>query len=130
MFSAAGCVVCHRFRGQGGSSGPDLSSLGQRFTLRDVLEATIHPDRAISDQYRLVLLDLASGESQAGLVVSRDEKSTRVATDIMRPARSIEIANADILRLTPVAVSTMPSGLLNALNEGELRDLLSYLMTE
>ncbi len=127
MYAAAGCIVCHRFRGEGGSSGPDLSAIGQRFTTRDLLEATIHPSRAISDQYRVVILETGDGRSFSGRMVSRDEKVTRLATDLMRPGQSIEIANAEIRRVTPVPLSTMPSGLLNALNERELRDLLAYL---
>ncbi|HUF63128.1 MAG TPA: c-type cytochrome [Verrucomicrobiales bacterium] len=128
MYAAAGCIVCHRFRGEGGSSGPDLSTIGQRFTIRDLLEATIHPSRAISDQYRVVLLETGDGRSFSGRMLSRDENAIRLATDLMRPGKSLEIANAEIRRVTPVPVSTMPSGLVNALNHRELRNLFAYLI--
>ena len=47
----------------------------------------------------------------------------------MRPTESIEVDNASVRRVRPEPVSTMPSGLLNALNENELLDLLAYLVS-
>ncbi|HZJ13871.1 MAG TPA: c-type cytochrome, partial [Chthoniobacteraceae bacterium] len=129
MYSAAGCGICHRFNGEGGAIGPDLSSLGQRFTVRDILDATINPSKAISDQYQVTTLELADSKSLSGRIVSRDAKHTRIATNLMRPTESIEVDNASVRRVRPEPVSTMPSGLLNALNENELLDLLAYLVS-
>jgi hypothetical protein len=47
----------------------------------------------------------------------------------MKPTESIELNNASIRRERRELVSTMPSGLLNALNEDELLDLLAYLVS-
>ena len=127
MFAAAGCVLCHQVNGDGGAVGPDLSTLGQRFTVRDILEATIHPSKAISDQYQMVTLELADGRVLSGRIVSRDEQITRIATDLMRPDKSDTVSNGTIRKSITHPVSTMPSGLLNALNEDELLDLVAYL---
>lgn len=129
MYAAAGCALCHQVNGEGGAIGPDLSSLGQRFTVRDILEATIHPSRAIPDQYQMTTLELADGKTLSGRIVSRDERTTRIATELMRPTQSTAVRNADIRRERPEPVSTMPSGLLNALNEDELLDLVAYLVS-
>ena len=127
MFAAAGCALCHQIHGEGGAIGPDLSTLGQRFTVRDILEATIHPSKAISDQYQVMTLELAEGRTLSGRIVSRDEQNTRIATDLMRPTESASVSNAAIRKAIAQPVSTMPSGLLNALNEDELLDLVAYL---
>ncbi len=127
MYAAAGCVLCHQINGEGGAVGPDLSTLGQRFTLRDILDATIHPSKAISDQYQVMTLELIDGSSLSGRLVSRDERTTRIATELLRPTQATEVPNATIRRTRAEPVSTMPSGLLNALNEEELLDLLAYL---
>jgi putative heme-binding domain-containing protein len=129
MYSAAGCVVCHRFNGEGGAIGPDLSSIGQRFTVRDILDATLNPSRAISDQYQVTTLELVNGSTLSGRIVSRGTTTTRIAPNLMKPTESIELNNASIRRERREPVSTMPSGLVNSLNEDELLDLLAYLVS-
>ncbi|MCA9172767.1 MAG: c-type cytochrome, partial [Planctomycetales bacterium] len=39
MFAAGRCIVCHRFDGAGGATGPDLTSVAGRFGIRDLAEA-------------------------------------------------------------------------------------------
>ena len=129
MFAASGCVLCHQVGGEGGAIGPDLSTLGQRFTVRDILDSTINPSKAISDQYRITIIETSDGNSVSGRMVSRDSTVTHIATDLMRPSQSIVIPNASIISSTPVPVSTMPSGLLDLLNPNELLDLLAYLIS-
>ena len=127
MYSAAGCVLCHSFRGEGSAIGPDLSTLGQRFTLRDILDATLHPSKAISDQYQMMTLELTDGSSRSGRLVSRDSEATLIATELMNPTQTTRIANRLIKKIRPEPLSLMPSGLLNPLNKEELLDLLGYL---
>ena len=52
MFSAGRCVACHRFEGSGGYSGPDLGSVGNRYSIRDILVAICEPSQSISEQYQ------------------------------------------------------------------------------
>jgi len=129
MFAAAACVLCHQINGEGGAVGPDLSTVGQRFTVRDILDATIHPSKAISDQYQMTTLELADGRTLSGRIVSRDERTTRIATELLRPTQSTAVPNEVIRKTRAEPVSTMPSGLLNALNEDELLDLIAYLVS-
>ncbi|MDF1754687.1 MAG: c-type cytochrome [Verrucomicrobiales bacterium] len=50
------CAVCHRIDGIPTTPqqqlGPDLSGLGSRFGIADMLESIIHPSRVIGDKYR------------------------------------------------------------------------------
>src|SRR5262249_38709827 len=46
------CLACHRVGPEGGSTGPDLTSAGGRFSPRDLLESILEPSRTVSDQYR------------------------------------------------------------------------------
>ncbi len=57
MFSAARCVVCHRYSGEGGATGPDLTQLAGRFGAKDMLEAIIEPSKVISDQYKASVVE-------------------------------------------------------------------------
>ena len=40
-YAAARCVVCHRFGGDGGATGPDLSQVAGRFGLKDLSESIV-----------------------------------------------------------------------------------------
>jgi|FLOH01.1.fsa_nt_gi glucose/arabinose dehydrogenase/cytochrome c551/c552 len=73
LFRALSCVQCHRFGGEGGSLGPDLSAVANRFGRRDLLEAIVVPQKAVSDQFTLVqmptnLLDSASATDLRDLI--------------------------------------------------------------
>jgi putative heme-binding domain-containing protein len=128
MYLAARCGVCHQFNGEGGAIGPDLSTLGKRFTVRDILDATIHPSRAISDQYQVMTFELEDGRYVSGRVLSRDETSTHIAIDLLRPTVATTVPNDAILRSRAEPLSTMPTGLLNTLNEDELLNLIAYMV--
>ena len=42
MYKAALCSQCHRFSGEGGDIGPDLTLAGGKFSLRDLALSLIH----------------------------------------------------------------------------------------
>jgi putative heme-binding domain-containing protein len=129
MYSAAGCVACHRLGDEGGTIGPDLSGVGQRFGVRDILEAVIDPSRVISDQYRMMLLKTKDGQTYSGRILSRDGESTRIAPNLMRPSQTVAVAHDAIVSEEVLPVSVMPSGLVNSLNADELLDLMAYLVS-
>ena len=54
LFRDLSCIQCHRFGTEGGSLGPDLTAVANRFGRRDLLEAMIEPQKAVSDQFTLV----------------------------------------------------------------------------
>ena len=61
MYQASLCHLCHVVNGQGAPTGPDLSNLGSRFSLTDIVNAVIAPSESITDQYgasRLLLVDI------------------------------------------------------------------------
>lgn len=55
-YTKGNCVICHQMYGNSASSqavaGPDLTNVGGRFGLRDLLVSIVHPSRAINDKYR------------------------------------------------------------------------------
>lgn len=124
-FFAIGCASCHRFDGMGGNIGPDLGSVGNRFSVQKILEDIIDPSATISDLYGSSRVLLNSGRSLEGLVV-KDEAFIKVYS--RDPARAPDIVSAaEVASVEPVPVSQMPPGLINALNADELRSLIAYL---
>jgi putative heme-binding domain-containing protein len=129
MFQAAQCSVCHRFNGEGSSVGPDLSAIGQRFTARDLLDATLNPSKAVSDQYRVSLLLTADGRTLSGRVVSRDDRQIALAMDLKRPGQVTHIDAGSVTALHSTGISTMPEELLDPLNLDEILNLVAYLIS-
>ncbi|MCB9784062.1 MAG: c-type cytochrome [Candidatus Omnitrophica bacterium] len=131
-FYAVGCVACHRFDGAGGNIGPDLSSVGNKFSMNDLLEAMIIPSKVISDQYGSKEVTLKDGTSYRGIVVdnsgSKEEAEIEVYTSDPN-APPVEIKMEDVDSIEESTISQMPEGLVNFFNEDELLDLLAYLVS-
>lgn len=128
-FAAASCVLCHRFAGEGGATGPDLTQAAGRFSVHDLTEAVIEPSKVVSDQYRAMVVETLDGTSVTGRVVSENETSIVVLTDPQDPSKIVEIAKADIAVLEPSPLSLMPADLFDNLNKDEVLDLLAYVLS-
>lgn len=129
MYAATQCLSCHTMQGEGGAIGPDLTQLGTRFSPKDILSATINPSETISEQYHATVLELKEGGSVVGRLTDEDEQNYYVSQNPFAP---------DILRTVPKntvvlkknsEVSIMYPGLINRLNEEELKDLIAYLIS-
>jgi putative heme-binding domain-containing protein len=129
MFRAARCVVCHRFGGDGGATGPDLTQLAGRFNLKDLTEAIVDPSKVISDQYKASVIETKEGKVVTGRIVFEDKDSITVVTDPEVATKIAVIKKSDIETNEPSKVSLMPKDLLKTLNEDEVRDLLAYLLS-
>ena len=127
MFAAASCFKCHRFVGEGGSVGPDLTAVGTRFSWRDLLDSVVDPNKTVSDQYQSTMFLLEDGRVVTGRVVNLSNNSLRVMTDMLDPG-NLAIVNRDEIEVQkPSPTSQMPEGLLDTLTKEEILDLLAYL---
>ena len=129
MFAAAKCFVCHRFDGQGGAAGPDLTGAAGRFSKRDLLESILAPDKVVSDQYRATIFILKNGKTVTGRIVNGGGDNFSVNTNMLTPASNSGVNHKQILRTMPAKGSMMPGGLLNPLNKEEVLDLVAYLLS-
>ncbi|MBL8819183.1 MAG: c-type cytochrome [Planctomyces sp.] len=129
MFAATRCVLCHRFAGEGGATGPDLTQLAGRFNLKDLTEAILDPSKVISDQYRGSTVVTTSGSTISGRIVADHGDSITVLTNPEDSTKVTEIQKSEIEELLPSSVSIMPNGLLKPLNQDEVLDLLAYLLS-
>lgn len=126
-YFAVGCASCHRFDGFGGNIGPDLGSVGNRFSTRKILEDIIHPSKTISDLYGSKRVTLTNGRILEGLVV-REGNVVKVYSRTPDQAPHI-ILSKEVESIEAVPVSQMPPGLVNPLNADELRSLIAYLQS-
>jgi putative heme-binding domain-containing protein len=127
LFAAAACLTCHRFNGEGGGLGPDLTGAGNRYSLRDLLENIIEPSKVISDQYDSTMIETKNGNVVVGRVVKEQDGKIFVAINPLLPEELTTVEAADIKERKPYPISMMPPALLNQLNEGEVLDLVAYI---
>lgn len=128
MYAAGRCSACHVMRGEGGNIGPDLTQLGTRFTAKDMLEAIIEPNKTVSDQYAATIFTMKDGSSILGRLTSENDKSYLISQNPFAPEAVREIAKQDVASTKYSYISIMYPGLINNMNEDELKDLVAYLM--
>lgn len=127
MFAVAQCYKCHRFAGQGGIQGPDLTASSGRFSARDMLTAIVEPSKEISDQYQATQFMTDDGKIVVGRVANLNNNTLMIATNMLDPGNFTNLNREDIVETRPSKVSMMPNGLLDTLTEDEVLDLLAYL---
>ena len=125
-YAAAKCAQCHRFDGEGGATGPDLTGVGGRFDARYLLEAVIDPSKVVSDQYRTETILTADGRVYDGRVTAEEGTHITVRTDPFGGA-TVDVPTEDVLERLPSPTSEMPAGLVNTLDREEILDLVAYL---
>lgn len=128
MFDAARCSSCHMMRGEGGVIGPDLTQLGTRFSAKDMLESIIEPNKTVSDQYAATVFTLKDGSSVLGRVTNETDKAYVISQNPFAPEVVREIPKENVADKKYSYISIMYPGLINRLNEEELKDLIAYLM--
>lgn len=129
MYRSVMCATCHRFNGEGGSIGPDLTGSGNRYTLRDLMENIVEPSKVISDQYDSHEIVKKDGTTILGRIVVEENGKVFVMANPFAPNDQMAINESEIARKETRKVSMMPPGLINALNQDELLDLLAYLVS-
>ena len=127
MFAAAACFKCHRFGGEGGIIGPDLTGVGKRFNNQYLLESLIEPSKVISDQYQSTIFSMSNGQTVVGKVANLNIETLNVITNMLDPGNYTNIEREDIKEVQPSQVSMMPDGLLDTLNKDDILDLLAFL---
>ena len=126
-YAAARCVLCHRFGGQGGATGPDLTNVAGRFSFKDLAESIVDPSKVISDQYRASNIQTTAGKIITGRIVNEADGVYTVVTDAEDATKVTELRESDIEAIVPSKVSLMPKDLLKSLNKEEMLDLFAYL---
>ncbi|MSR55034.1 MAG: c-type cytochrome [Gemmataceae bacterium] len=129
MFAAARCIVCHRFYGEGGATGPDMTQSAGRFNFKDMAESILEPSKVISDQYKASVVFTKGEKTLTGKLISDTKEGIAILIDPEDSTKLVEIKRADIDEVKPSATSLMPKDLLKPLNEDEVADLMAYVLS-
>jgi putative membrane-bound dehydrogenase-like protein len=120
----AACGTCHTIGYQGGTIGPDLTSIGEIRTERDLLEAIVFPNASFARGYEPIVVTTKSGQVIGGLLRRDGPEEIVVLTG---PQGETRIEKATIANMEPGAVSLMPTGFSDQLSRSELADLVAFL---
>jgi putative heme-binding domain-containing protein len=129
LFGAANCFACHRFNGEGGANGPDLTGIAGRFSNRDLLETIVDPSKVVSDQYAAVVIQTVDGQTITGRIINLSGESMHVNTDMLAPGATVNVDRREVVAMKPSATSMMPTGLLDTLHDDEVLDLVAFLLS-
>lgn len=120
------CGKCHTIRGEGGHIGPDLSNLIHR-DYASVLTDIVKPSQAINPDHLSYSVRLKSGDVVAGVIVQASPEAIVFGT---ASAEQVKIERSRIDVMEPSPISLMPEKLLDGLSPEQIRDLMTFLLTE
>ncbi len=119
------CAVCHPMNGVGGKLGPDLAG-SWRNGLDYFLENIIDPNAVVGDNFQLHVLTKRDGSVVSGVI----EQETDTAITARTVTESVIVSKSDLKDRQKLPVSIMPPGLLEALPERKVLELLKYLLSK
>jgi putative heme-binding domain-containing protein len=119
------CANCHTLFDEGGRIGPDLTGSG-RADLDYILSNLVDPNAVIDDAFRLTTLDLEDGQILSGFMEQLGDRFMVFRT----PQGSIKLPMSQVESIQTSRLSMMPEGMLHALRDEQVRDLLLYLRSE
>ncbi len=128
MFGASACFTCHRFGNAGGFTGPDLTSAGRRYSIKDLLEQIVTPSKEINEQFVPIEVITDDDERFRGVVVNLNGDTITLNTDAADPNQQKSIDRKKVVSIGTSKVSPMPINLLAMMTKDEILDLLAYIL--
>lgn len=118
------CGKCHRLFGEGGDVGPDLTGY-ERTNVGFLTVAIADPSAAIREEYTTYRVLAVDGQVSSGLLVDRSEQGVTLRT---AEGQTVRFPATEIDSYEASPISLMPEGIVTALGDEQLRDLIGYLM--
>jgi len=122
VFERQQCARCHAGRKR---LGPDLAGVAQRFSREDLVRAIIDPSLNVAPSYRATTIGTDAGTLHVGYVVYDSPEGLLLET----AEGTVRLTEKEIISRGPSEHSFMPTGLLDALSDGDVADLFAYLGT-
>lgn len=126
MYLQAGCVACHRVKGQYVDFGPDLSLIGAKLSAEGLFTAILYPSAAIEHSFIGQQVTTKEGLTLIGYPISEtdDELTLRIAGGASQVVKKTNITKKEEMKQ-----SLMPPGLAATIGAQGLADLVAWLQT-
>ena len=125
FFGKGGCSSCHTISGEGGFLGPDLSGYASGGSANAIRDEIVRSPRIPAQGFRTAVLTTTSGERLEGVVRNEDNFSVQFQT---KDGGFHFFQKADLRNFEHLDSSLMPTNYRERLSNGELDDLVSYLL--
>ncbi|MFM2167576.1 MAG: hypothetical protein RIS79_1947, partial [Verrucomicrobiota bacterium] len=126
MFTQAGCVACHRVKGQFIDFGPDLTQIGAKLSKDGLFTAILYPSAAIEHSFNGLTVTTKEGQTVMGYVISETDAELTLR---MAGGASTTVKKVNIVKKEELKDSLMPPGLAAAIGPQGLADLVAWLQT-
>jgi putative heme-binding domain-containing protein len=119
------CASCHRIRGAGSRTGPDLSEIGNLRLAGELERAIATPDTDVPAQHRHFRGVTKQGATITGTLLNEDKYSVQI---LDAKDRLVSVERSTLRDWAIVEKGLMPS-YKDKLTSSELADLVSYLVS-
>lgn len=128
IFREASCQQCHKFAGEGGAVGPELTDVMQRWKgdHEGILREILDPSHKIEPKYALYNVLTVKGKVISGVVTAQDRDTVTLVSNPENPVPQV-IQRDDIDEMIKTSSSLMPKGLLNRFSKDEIFELLAFI---
>lgn len=126
MFTQAGCVACHRVKGQFIDFGPDLTQIGAKLSKDGLFTAILYPSAAIEHSFVGLNVTTKEGQTVMGFAVSETDTDLTLK---MAGGATTTVKKSSLVKKEGLKDSLMPPGLAGAIGPQGLADLVAWLMT-
>ena len=124
VYAGAACSTCHMVRGQGGRTGPDLSTVGSRLDPDEIATSLSDPDAEVAPRWWTMRINRADGATIEGLRMNEDTFTVRIMDN---DENLWSFMKSEVRSLEQIKTSTMPAA--EGLNASEMDDLVAYLFS-
>jgi putative heme-binding domain-containing protein len=117
------CAKCHRYNGEGGKVGPDLSGMAAH-PREELLGHILDPSLSVEGNYVSYSVALADGRTLTGLLASESKTAIEL---LDAEGKSNSILRDDVEELIKSPKSLMPEGFEKLITREGMSDLLAFL---
>ncbi len=120
------CLACHKVGDQGGTIGPDLTSLSKARTPEEIVASVLWPRLKVEPEYQAFGFALDDGRVVQGYKQGETDDAVRVRDATL--GEVVTLPRDEIVESRPLG-TLMPEGLTAATSPGERNDLFAFLLT-
>jgi len=120
----AACIKCHAVAGKGGTIGPDLLGVGEKYPRKELIRSVLEPSNRLLTDFELTNIITDSGNIYQGIIQRQSADRVELITI---EDKVIVIPTAEIDEKILSTTSAMPTGLTTNMTLENFADLIAYL---
>ena len=124
VYAGANCSTCHMIRGEGGRTGPDLSTVGSQLDPDEIATSLSDPDAEVAPRWWTMRITRADGSTIEGLRMNEDTFTVRIMDN---DENLWSFMKSEVRSSERITTSTMPAA--DNLTASEVDDLVAYLFS-